>query len=276
MAKVTLIYAYWPAQPFGMTWCDVPWALRDAGLAKRLHAAGHDVIESILMSNRDHPEELISGFALAGEIAGEVRRARQEGEFPVIVCGSCTLAAVGAVAGIGFGDRLGIVWADAHPDLNTPETTVTGLLDGMALSVATGRSWRALAAAEAGLAAPANLARCALYGARSIDPPERDLIDSEGVPIIADAGAVALRLQGTELTYFHLDCDVHDADVLHANAVAVRGGPRVEDVRRMIRETPRLACLSVASLDPAVANMATAADIVIGHVLAAAESHHRS
>lgn len=43
--NVTLIYAYWPNQPFGVTWCDLPWALRDAGLPKRLHEAGHEVRE---------------------------------------------------------------------------------------------------------------------------------------------------------------------------------------------------------------------------------------
>ena len=40
---VCLIYAYWPNRPFGMNWCDLPLALREAGLPEQLHKAQHHV-----------------------------------------------------------------------------------------------------------------------------------------------------------------------------------------------------------------------------------------
>ena len=73
--KVTLIYAYWPNQPGGVTWCDLPWALRDKGLPKRLHEAGHEVIETILMAEEPTPEDMLAGLGLAAEISEAVAEA---------------------------------------------------------------------------------------------------------------------------------------------------------------------------------------------------------
>ena len=75
--KISLIYAYWPNQPGGVTWCDLPWALRDKGLPKKLNAAGHEVLETILMAEEPFAEELPAGLRLAGDIADAVREAAE-------------------------------------------------------------------------------------------------------------------------------------------------------------------------------------------------------
>ena len=77
--KVTLIYAYWPNQPGGVTWCDLPWALRDKGLPKRLHEAGHEVVETILMAEEPTPEEMRAGLVLAGEVSQSRSGSRSAG-----------------------------------------------------------------------------------------------------------------------------------------------------------------------------------------------------
>jgi len=269
---ISLIYAYWPNQPGGVTWCDLPWAMRDAGLPKRLADAGHDILESVVMSEDLVPEDLSVGFDLAGQIAIDVAKARAEGELPVILCGSCAVAALGGVAGLGGGEDVGIAWFDAHPDLNTPETTSSGLLEGMALAIATGQAWRTLATTRAGLK-PARLESTALFGARSIDPAERELIERKKIPVAAGIDELNRRLAGTSVTYVHLDMDVHDALAVRANSFAVQKGPSVETVRTALATVDRIGALAVAGLDPTATDGKRAASIAIDHILAVAEAH---
>ena len=81
-----------------------------------------------------------TAFELMGAIAAEVARATADGELPIVLAGNCT-SSVGTVAGLGSA-RVGVVWFDSHGDFNTPETTTTGFLDGMAVAILTGHCWR--------------------------------------------------------------------------------------------------------------------------------------
>ena len=267
--KVTLIYAYWPNQPAGITWCDLPWALRDKGLPKRLKDAGHEVLESMLVADEPYPEEMLSGLQLAASIGEEVARAVSENELPVILCGSCALAAVGAVAGLG-GDDLGIAWFDAHPDLNTPDTSTSGIFEGMALAAATGIAWPAMIREHVGLKQPASLERSALFGAREIDSGEQRLIDKQQIPVCRNAEAINERLTGSARVYVHLDMDVHDALALRTNAFAVPGGPSADVVRETLTGLNKVSCLAMTGLDPLAQDAGKAADIAIEHVVALA------
>ncbi len=266
MTAVSLIYAYWPNQPGGVTWCDLPWALRDKGLPKRLDAAGHEVIETMLLAEEPTPEELLAGLHLAAEIADAVAEANAKGELPVVLAGSCALAAIGAVGGLGDSTR--IAWFDAHPDLNTPETSTSGLFEGMALAAATGNAWRAMVARHAKLASPANLEQAVLFGARDIDPAEQAVIDGLGLLITTEPAALAARISGKGPLYAHLDIDVHDA--VGCNRFAAEGGPAPNVVSDALMRLDRIDCLAVTGLDPAVPDAAKAADIAIEHVLAVA------
>lgn len=270
MADVTLIYAYWPNQPQGITWCDLPWALRDAGLPAELSAAGHEVIETMLMSETAYPDDLVSGFDMAGEIAGEVREAVARGEFPVVLCGSCAVAAIGTVAGLGA--KTGIAWFDAHPDLMTPATTTSGLFEGMALSCATGSAWQAMSRERAGLV-PALLDDVVLVGVRDVEPAEAEIIARERLPVVmADGDAMRDRLAGAARTYLHLDMDIHDPTRVPTRRTPMSGGLKAGDVRGLIEMCPRPAALAVTGLDPAVSEGKTAAQVAIAHVLTAVDN----
>jgi arginase len=271
---ISLIYAYWPNQPFGLTWCDLPWALRDAGLPKRLADAGHDVLETVAMSEDAAPEEIRSGFELAGQIATDVAKAKAEGELPIILCGSCAIAALAGVSGLGGGPDVGIAWFDAHPDLNTPATTTSGLLEGMALAVATGHAWQALATTSVPFA-PASLNRTALFGTRDIDPSEKELIDRHSVPIATNAAGINARFHPAGPTYVHLDMDVHDAITVRTNRFAIAGGPDVATVRSALTSIERVGAIAVTGLDPAAPDGRKAADIAIDHLLAIADAFTR-
>ncbi len=268
--KVTLIYAYWPNQPGGVTWCDLPWALRDKGLPKRLHEAGHEVVETILMAEEPIPEEMQAGLKLAREVSQAVAEAVAQDELAIVLAGSCAIAALGGVGGLG--PDAGIAWFDAHPDLNSPETSVSGLFEGMALAAVTGRAWRAMTAAHAGFAQPACLERATLFGVRDIDDAEQVLIDAHSMLRTTEPDALAARLADVASVYAHLDMDVHDALTVRANADAVPDGPDIETVRAGLVGLKNLTCLAITGLDPAAADAAKAADVAIEHVLAIAQA----
>jgi arginase family enzyme len=97
-----------------------------------------------------------------------------------------------------------VVWFDAHGDLNTPESSTTGFLGGLALSGPMGL-W------DSGLGSGVEPANVVLGGARDLDPFERRLIDDgvvRHVPVGPDLLTVLDAAVGNRPVYFHLDCDV--------------------------------------------------------------------
>jgi arginase len=179
-------------------------------------------------------------FALAAEVGRLVAAA--EG-LPLVVAGNCSVA----MAQVGRAD--GIVWLDAHADFHTPKTTLSGFVDGMALTLACGQTWTALRERVPGHRG-IDPHRAVLVGARDIEPAEEARIAEEGLQR-ADAGTA--RAPG-ERTYLHIDLDVLDPDrVGRVNEFAFPGGLDVDDVLRVIdRLRPTLACVSVTAWDPAL------------------------
>lgn len=110
-----------------------------------------------------------------------------------LVLGGCCCAHVGAVEGLAQAeDTLGIVWVDAHGDLNTPASSPSGNAWGMAL-----RMLIDAGAVEAG--------NVALVGSRALDPPEVEFIERSGVQ--TGEGAVERALAGTDAVYVAVDGD---------------------------------------------------------------------
>src|SRR6516225_12376810 len=106
---------------------------------------------------------------LYGQVARAVAE-RPAGRPPVVQSGDCTTS-LGTVAGLqGAGNDPGIVWFDAHGDVQTPETTASGYLAGMSLRLLTGYRPE-LIASRLGLR-PISEHRIVLAGARDLDPPE--------------------------------------------------------------------------------------------------------
>ena len=102
-----------------------------------------------------------------------------DGAFPVVLSGSCFLAAIGTV--IGLGERSpGVVWFDAHADFNSPDTTIEGYLDGMGLAMLTGGAWHGMLGDVEGFS-PLPETAVVLAGARDFDEPEKQRLDSSAV-----------------------------------------------------------------------------------------------
>ena len=236
-----------------------PKALLSAGLAARLIAQGHHVGIHELELGAAFPAEPGAAFDLNRQIAVATAGARARGAFPLVLSGNC-ISTVGAIAGAGIED-LGLLWFDAHGDFNTPESTRTGFLDGMALSVACGRCWTALSDGIPGFR-PLDPARVVLAGARDFDAGERERFEAAGgrvatvAAIETDDGLGALQAfgDGVSRLYVHLDLDVLDPSEGAANEYAVAGGLRRAGLLRLLeraRSTFAMAGLTISAYDPA-------------------------
>ena len=134
-----------------------------------------------------------------------------------LVLGGCCCAHIGAIRGLSARrGRLGVVWIDAHGDLNTPESSASGNRWGMPLRLAI----------EEGSVRPENVA---LVGARNLDPPELDYMASVGIDDDVDKA-----LEDCDRVYLALDCDV-----LRPGELAVfmpePGGPTLAEAEALLR-----------------------------------------
>jgi arginase len=147
-----------------------------------------------------------------------------------LVLGGCCCAHVGAVKGLaGRGGRLGLVWLDAHGDLNTPDTSPSGNAWGMPL--------RMLLDDE--VVRPEDVA---LVGARNLDPPEVEYLGETGID-----DDIARALDGADSVYVALDVDVLDPDALDS-FVPEPGGPGVDQLAAKLRTIPQQASLAGAGV----------------------------
>lgn len=276
MTRVDLIYATWPNTPRGEQWYKFAAVARAGGLTERLRQGGHDVREHVLAADGPGAGDLKEAFQLAAGIAAKVRESVARDGFPVLVCGSCSVAALGMTAGLG-NDGTGILWMDTHPDLNTPETTISGLFEGMALSKVLGSCWRRMSHQLTGLQ-PLAARNVCIYDGRDADPAEREIIESVGIPVAHDGTSAAAALRHCKRVYLHLDMDVHDSAHFRANSYAFPGGPSPEQVRRdlvgLVRELP-VAALSLTSLDPDLPDAEKALACAAAHINAVCDSLQR-
>ena len=234
-----------------------PERLRAAGLAEHLAAQGHlvdaQVIEPASINWR---AEVQTSFELMRAVGEQVRAARAAGRFPLVLSGNC-LAAVGVIAGLGA--ETGVFWIDAHGDFNTPQTTMSGFLDGMTLATATGRCWMELARRIEGFA-PVPDKAVVLLGARNLDPGEAAaLARSEIVRLSAESAPNDLEpvLQSLAPTmerfYIHLDLDALDPSEGRANGYSVRGGFSNKNLQMLLAAIAGrlpVKALTIAGYDP--------------------------
>lgn len=236
--KVRLLPVPYDSGARGVRMGAGPLRLLDAGIAERLTGAGHEVdVETIEGPLGPLQAEVATAFALCRSLSDAVRRARQDGRFPMVLTGNC-ITSVGAIAGLDA--PAGVFWLDSHGDFNTPETTTGGFLDGMALAVATGRCWGLLAASVPGFR-PLEERNAVLLGTRDLDGPEARLLDGSGVRLVPPA-EVEARVAGlvdeigerVDALYVHLDLDVLDPRDGRANHFAVPDGIRRDALVRTV------------------------------------------
>lgn len=202
-------------------------------------------------------------FALLRAIAAQVGRASNAGQFPLMLAGNCN-STVGALAGLAS-SRVGLAWFDGHGDFNTPETTTTGFLDGMGVSMAVGHCWTTMCESIPGFE-PLPEERVALIGARDLDAGESVRLRESGISHVTcddvhDAGPVQAlgpvldqwtgKVDGV---YLHIDMDVHDPELAPANSLQPDNGlslREVLDCLRAIADAYPVVGASITAYDPA-------------------------
>jgi arginase len=162
------------------------------------------------------------------EAGGQVDDALDRGAFPILTAGDCSICMTTLPAVMRHRGDAHVLWLDAHPDFNTPETTSSGFLGGMCLAAACGEWDDGLGQSPA-----VDPARVVLCGVRDVDAGERALLDLRGVKV-ERPGHVAERLDGLPV-YIHLDLDVLDPSVFPAQ-FPVTGGLSDGGLRLLLDE----------------------------------------
>jgi arginase len=219
-----------------------PVRILEAGLTRVLNEAMHTVAVTVVELAEPPQHEVGATFDLNRQLAQAVSNAVADEEFPLILAGNC-ISCVGTLAGLG--DGVGVVWFDAHGDFNSPETSASGFLDGMALNVAVGGSWRTAAHRVPGFK-PVAEAACALLGVRDLDPAEEELLDRSQVALVryGDLHEDGLERSITRCTdtiancvqdvYVHVDLDVLNRDLVPANQFSPPGGLAPDELNRSL------------------------------------------
>jgi arginase len=179
---------------------------------------------------------------LAGAVAAEAGR----GGRPVVVSGDC-MTALGTMSGLQrAGVQAGIVWFDAHGDVQTLETTTSGYLGGLPLRLLVGYRPELIAARLGLRAVPEH--QVALVDARDLDPPEVSYLAGAQIRRSEVGELDAAGLPGGPL-YVHLDLDVIDSGQLPGLRFPAPGGPspaQVTGALSALLGTGRVAAIGVA------------------------------
>jgi arginase len=220
---------------------------------------------------------------------------RQRGLFPLVLAGDHSTAAA-TIAGLRRahpGQRLGVVWIDAHADIHSPFTTPSGNMHGMPLAIATRHDnhahaiqtpdpatldvWRRLQdLAQPGQ--PALQLRDLIYIAvRSTEAAERATIRAHGLPVVSTAEvrrrgpeAAAARclehLAACDLIYVSFDVDSMDATICRGTGTPVPGGLWADEAVRILRallRDPRVCCWEICEINPHLASPAATLDLAL-------------
>jgi arginase len=203
-----------------------------------------------------------------GHFADLVAKNERDGYFTVGLLATCP-SMPGLVAGLQRSatsteaQRVGMLWLDAHPDFNTPETTRSGSLGGMPVAVATGRALQVMRF-DATLDPPLSDLHVVMGGVRLTDPLEQRLLDDSRIEQLSVADLVnrtpAVWAQLDRLNrisdkiYVHIDMDVLDPREVMAHGNKVPGGPSSEALAQLFEEIfrryPKASAIGFATIPP--------------------------
>ncbi|POX42760.1 arginase [Streptomyces sp. Ru73] len=164
-------------------------------------------------------DELAAARPALRAMAQQYEHVFHSGGTPVTALSRCAVALATLPVLAKYRPDAVVVWFDAHADLNTPESTTTGYLGGLALSGPLGM-W------DTGLGDGLKAENVILCGARDIDPPEQSLIDQGVVTLLGMGPALTTRLRAAiagRPVYVHIDCDVLEPGIVPTDYVVPHG-----------------------------------------------------
>lgn len=225
-----------------------PSAIRIAGLDAELRALGRRVIDegdlpirSIAQLTIGDPSARFLGeiIRINRRLAEQVGRVKRRGHFPLVLGGDHSIA-VGTVSGVAAharkqGRKIGVVWVDAHSDINTPRTSPSGNVHGMPLAALLGLGPTSLGGIG-GRFRKVDPGNVALVGIRSVDEGERSHLRRLGVHVytMADIDRIGIHsvmehaignvTNGTDFVHVSFDLDAVDPSLAPGVGTPVKGG----------------------------------------------------
>jgi len=273
-----------------------PSALRVANLNGRLAELGYQVedLGNVPVIQRESQAEVNSHAKYLPQIvetctlvANMVDQALGAGKFPLILGGDHSIA-VGTASGASQhfhrrGEKLGLIWIDAHTDMNTPESSPSGNVHGMPLACCIGQGPKELTEifGFSPKVAPANVA---LVGIRSVDHQERDIVQRSGVHAftmraIDERGmsavfeeAIRVAADGTAGILVSLDMDAVDPQEAPGVGTPVQGGITYREAHlamEMLGDTGRIVSLEVVEVNPVIDDTNRTAILAVELVMSA-------
>jgi arginase len=268
-----------------------PSALRIASLHDRLQQLGYQVTDhgdlAIEIRERlavENPrlkylDEIVKKSTI---LAGMVQQTLAAGRFPLCIGGDHTIA-LGSLAGIAAHCKErqrtpGVLWIDAHGDMNTEQTTPSGNIHGMALAASLGLGHQRLTHLL-GFAPKIMPEHCALVGVRQLDPGERETIrnihlpvytmtdiDRRGMAVIIDEILQRMR-QSVQHLHVSFDLDSIDPSLAQGVGTPVAGGLSYREAHLLMETIADCGCVSsmdLAEMNPILDVANKSAEFAVG------------
>ena len=265
--------------------------MRVAGLEARLEALGHEVddggnirveIAETQASGSSKARYLTEIAETCSRTAEAVVKTLEEGMTPLLLGGDHSLA-VGSVSGVAEfyrrrGEKIGLVWIDAHTDINTPETSPSGNVHGMPLAALLGLGPEPLAKIY-GYAPKIDPENVVLIGIRDIDAAERENIrrggvkhvytmrdiDERGMRAVMEE-ALSAAASGTAGYHVSLDMDWIDPEDAPGVGTPVRGGATYREAHlamEILADHGRLLSFELVEVNPVIDEHNRTADLAV-------------
>ncbi len=272
--------------------------IRDRTLFEHLEELGYEVADAgnvpIAKPQRaalpeDNPKYLPEMIAASNNSAAAVRSVLESGSVPIILGGDHSIA-IGTESGIAShfhanGEDIGLIWFDAHADINTPATSTSGNIHGMPLAALLGHGDESLTRIG-GFAPKIKREYLAHIGARDVDPGERRIvhelglqdqfftmsdIDKRGMQAcVEDAIAIASKASGGYAVTF--DVDMIDPRFAPGSGTLVRGGTTYREAHlalETIAADGRMRSFEIVEVNPMIDQSNITVELAIELILSA-------
>jgi arginase len=273
-----------------------PSALRLAGLGTRIGALGYSVVDlgNVFVEQQEstpagpaNAKYVAQISSACAALADMVDRAVRDERFPLVLGGDHSLA-TGTVAGVSnayrrWDQKIGILWLDAHADMNTPDTSPSGNVHGMPLACCIGQGPSELTEIL-GYSPKVEPRNVVLVGIRDVDVSERIRVRRSGITAftmrdIDERGlrevmeqALAIAGDGTGGVHLSLDMDVVDPDEAPGVGTPVRGGITYREAHlamEIVCDSGRLTSMEVVEVNPVLDTANRTALLAVELVLSA-------
>jgi len=270
-----------------------PAALRYAGVVERLEKIGYQVEDkgdivadrkAVSTTPGTNLKNLDEVARVNEELCKAVDEAMAEGRFPLVIGGDHSMA-IGTIAGVlQHKKNLGIIWIDAHGDMNTGETSPSGNIHGMPLAVSLGMGHDRLTSigGKENRVDPRNVV---LIGCRDLDAGEREVLKNLGITVftmheidkwgmtIVMEKAIEIATDGTDGFHVSFDVDSLDPAYIQGTGTRVPGGLTFRESNlglELIAQTGKMVSAEFVEVNPLIDNRnqtAQAAVTLMGSLL---------